>query len=140
MAERPLAVLLGQSLRFAAVGLLASAVHYGVALTVAATASPYFANLCGYGAAVGLSYFGHRRFTFRVGARAAAHRLRLPRFVATSLSGLLLSQLAYAAAEALDLPEAFGLGVAVLVVPPYTFLLSRFWVFGLARPRSQAGD
>jgi len=130
--------LFGESLRFAVVGALATAIHYGVALAATLIASPYLANVCGYGAAVGVSYFGHQNFTFRVGGSGAGHLRRMPRFVVTSLSALLLSQLAFADADFAGLPDAAGLAVAVLTVPPYTFLLNRIWVFtAAAAPRTK---
>ena len=132
--------LLGESLRFTVVGALATAIHYGVALTVAVIASPYVANVCGYCAAVGVSYFGHQKFTFRVGGSGTAHLRRMPRFVVTSLSALLLSQLAFACADYAGLSDTVGLAVAVLTVPPYTFLLNRIWVFTAAAASHSKSD
>jgi len=125
----PDAATLSQIVRFGCVGILATGVHYGVALAVSLVASPYVGNLAGYCAAVGVSYTGHRRFTFRIEPEAAAHGRRLPRFLATSLSALLLSQLVLAATTAIGWPEAIALAAAVLTKPPYTFLLHRIWVF-----------
>lgn len=118
-----------QLTRFGIVGLTATGVHYVVALGVSVLVSPYLANLAGYASAVGVSYFGHQRVTFRVDPAEVAHRRHLPRFVVTSLSALALSQLVLATGRALALPDAPALALAVLTVPPYTFLLSRVWVF-----------
>lgn len=120
---------LAQIARFAAVGVTATATHYAAAMTIALAASPYLANLAGYATAVGVSYFGHQRFTFGLRGGGIAHFRHLPRFAATSLSALALSQLVLAAARLWAAPEALALGAAVLIVPPYTFLLGRFWVF-----------
>lgn len=118
-----------QFARFGSVGILATAVHYGVALIIVLVASPYLANFVGYCAAVGVSYIGHQRFTFRIAKEAAEHGRRLPRFVVTSFSALIISQLVLTGTAAVGLTEVIGLAVAVLSVPPYTFLLSRLWVF-----------
>lgn len=119
-----------QFARFGFVGMLATTVHYGVAVIFLLVASPYLANLAGYCTAVGVSYFGHHRFTFGIAAESAAHGRRLPRFIVMSLSALVLSQLVLAAASAVGLTEVIGLAAAALSVPLYTFLLSRLWVFG----------
>lgn len=115
--------------RFGLVGVLATAIHYGVALLMILATNTYLANLLGYCTAVGVSYIGHQRFTFRITLDSASHGRRLPKFIATSLSALILSQLVLAGTAAVGLEEAIGLAVAVLSVPPYTFLLSRLWVF-----------
>jgi len=115
--------------RFGVVGLTATGVHYVVALAANLGISAYAANVAGYLCAVSVSYFGHQRVTFRLAPAEVAHGRHLPRFVATSLSALALSQAVLAAARALGTPDEVALAAAVLTVPPYTFLLSRFWVF-----------
>lgn len=115
--------------RFGSVGVVATAVHYGVALVANAITGPYLANVAGYCAAVSVSYIGHQRFTFRISPELALHRRRFPRFVATSLSALVLSQAVLAGGLAGGIPDALALAGAVLIVPPYTFVVSRFWVF-----------
>lgn len=118
-----------QVARFACIGGLATATHYGVALALTRISGPYVANLCGYGAAVGVSYIGHQRFTFRTGKAPGVHRRHAPRFVAVSLSAFLLSQSMLAITQAVGLSTAISLAIAVLCIPPYTFTLSRLWVF-----------
>ena len=118
-----------QLVRFGLVGVLATAVHYVVALGVSFFTTPYLANFAGYCTAVSVSYLGHHRFTFNVAAQGAAHGRRMPRFIVTSLSALILTQAVLAATIAAGLSEPVGLALAVLCVPPYTFVLSRFWVF-----------
>lgn len=115
-----------QFVRFGFVGVAATVTHYLVATVLAAVFTPYAANLGGYLAAVGLSYHGHTRLTFRVSRDAG----RLPRFVAVSLSALGLSELVlYLGLATLGLPHALALLLAVLTVPPVTFVAARWWVF-----------
>lgn len=113
---------------FLVIGLAATAVHVTVALCARRFlhASPLAANFLGYGCAVGVSYIGNARWTFR-----AAHRnAQLGRFVVVSLAGLGLNQaLTFLLTGVLRLPFAAALAVVVVAVPLFTFLLSRAWVF-----------
>lgn len=124
-----------QALRFAAVGLAATAAHAGVALAAASTfgLAPLLANLAGYLAAVSLSYGGHARLTF--GGRGG-HARRAPRFAAVSLGGLLLSA-AITALVCGPLGGSLGLAMAcvTLVVPTASFLVNRRWAFAPDAPR-----
>jgi len=115
--------------RFGLVGLLATAVHYGLALPVTWLAGPYAGNAMGYLAAVAISYLGHHSFTFRVSAAARNHGRRLRRFLVTSLSALLLSQGVLWVAQQGSTPEELALLIAVFTVPAVTFSLGRLWVF-----------
>ena len=118
-----------QFFRFASVGAFATVLHIAVALALALIMSTFAANLGGFLAAFGFSYLGHQRFTFRIARQSAAHARRLPRFLATALSAMLLSQLVLLALEGVGLTQSLALVMAALVIPPYSFLLSRIWVF-----------
>lgn len=122
-----------QIVRFLMVGVGATLVHYLVALAAArflVPQIPYLANLAGFLVAVGVSYFGHLRFTYRVAHDDSHHRRRLPRFVVTAVSGLVFSQLVLAfVTEAARLPLWLGLAIAAAAVPAVTFVLGRLWVF-----------
>jgi putative flippase GtrA len=118
-----------QALRFAAVGLAATAAHAGVALAAATTLglAPLLANLAGYLAAVTLSYGGHARLTF--GGRGG-HARRAPRFAAVSLGGLALSAaITVLVCEALGGSFLLAMACVTLVVPAASFLANRRWAF-----------
>ncbi len=119
----------GELARFGVVGALATAVHYTVALSANAYVVALVANVLGYLAALSVSYVGHQRWTFRLAAEAIDHRRQLPRFAVTSLSALALSQGAVAATQFIGVADAGALAAGVVVVPVWTFLLGRFWVF-----------
>lgn len=126
--------LTGQLFRFALVGGIATLVHYLVALALVGAIGVYPANLGGYAAAVGVSYFGHLRFTFRVDPAGASHGRRVLRFVVVSLSGLLFSQAVLALGHAgVGLSPPLALAVAVVAVPVFTFIAQRTWVFAADR-------
>lgn len=122
--------LAGEAMRFAMVGVAATAAHYTVALLLADYGNVYGANLLGYLAAVAISYFGHQRVSFQLAPGDISHRRQLPRFVLGSLGGLALSYLVLAiAAHLLGAPDWLALAAAVGLVPIYSFLFNKLWVF-----------
>ncbi len=126
MNERP---LLQQVPLFAVVGAAATLTHVAAALAARELAglSPMQANFVGYICAVGVSYLGNARFTFR---RAVLHGPQFARFVAVSLAGLALTQgLTWLLVEQLGWPFWAGLAVVAVAVPALSFVLQRLWAF-----------
>ena len=126
MNDRP---LVQQVPLFAVVGGLATLTHVAFALAARKLAglTPLEANLVGYLAAVGVSYLGNARFTFR---RAVLHGPQFVRFVVVSLAGLALTQgLTWLLVERLGWPFWAGLGVVAVAVPALSFVLQRIWAF-----------
>lgn len=126
-ASRPLH---HQLLRFILVGATATGAHYITALICSTQVSVYSSNLVGYLAAVAISYFGHQRYSFEVAADDVSHTRQLPRFVVSSLGGLALSYLLLFIMDGLvGTATWLSLAVAVSLVPMYTFIVNKFWVF-----------
>ncbi|HEX7026666.1 MAG TPA: GtrA family protein [Gammaproteobacteria bacterium] len=120
--------LLRQLLVFGAVGVVATATHYLVALGCheALLVNLYAANLAGYGAAVAVSYVGHGKFTFQ----AELNRSVLRRFVLVSLAAFFASEGLLAALETrLQLPHRVSLAVVVMIIPAISFVLNKLWVY-----------
>lgn len=114
---------------FGTVGLLATLTHVatGLALVEAGLLRPFSANLVAFLAAFGLSYLGHRRFTFR---SDVAHARALPKFFATVIAGLVLNQsIVYVAVTLLGWPYIAALALVVTVVPVAVYLALRDWTF-----------
>lgn len=125
-------VLARQAIRFAIVGVAATATHVAVAVAAveAATVRPIWANLIAFGAALFVSYLGNHRWTF---GRARAHGRHFPRFAVVAVSGLAFNQaIMWGLAERAGTDYRIALAVVVLVVPALTFVLSKLWVFGRA--------
>lgn len=115
---------------FAAVGVTATITHYVTAMACSQIMHPLLANAVGYCVAVGISYGGHHRLTFRVHRTEARHRRRFPRFVLVSLSAVTLSEIVlWVALEHTDWPLWLSQMGAIAVVPPFTYVLGRYWVF-----------
>ena len=118
-----------QGAAFAVVGLAATATHVGTALLARGGfhATPMAANLAGFLAAFGVSYLGNARWTF---GRPALHRAQFIRFLAVSLAGLALNQaVTWQMTSCLGLPFWSALTTVVVLVPAFSFTVSRLWAF-----------
>ena len=115
--------------RFAVVGVLATAVHTAV-FTVAielAHVEAVLANGIAFSVAVLVGYALNRRWTF---ATHGATHARLWRYVIAQLIGLgWNSVIMYAAVHGANWSPYLGLLLSLVLVPPLTFALSQFWVF-----------
>ena len=141
-APRLSAPLLAQAARFGAVGLAATAVHFAVLVAGVEGAGlpPAPANGLAFLVALSVTYLGQSLWVFpgpapdpASGPRAA----RLARFAAAAVTGLLGNAGVMAlAVDAAGLPYRAGFVLGLLVVPPLSFALARFWVFA---PHVRAG-
>ncbi len=121
---------LASLLRFVVVGSAAAAVHWGTVVLLVGHLGwwPLLANGVGWVVAVGVSFTGHHRWSFR--HQAAPMQSAAPRFLLVSASGFLLNQLAYAAALRWSGARYdIALAVVLLAVAVLTYLMSRFWAF-----------
>jgi putative flippase GtrA len=115
---------------FAIIGLLASCVHYVVAVVFELMhfTSPAMANVTGFLLAFPVSYLGHTKFSFA--GHTATHQQALPKFFGVALTGFLINQaMLLNTLHFTSLPFWFVLGVVMVVVAISTYLLSRFWAF-----------
>jgi len=120
-------------LRFGAVGALAALTHYLVAAFCIhfALTSPAWANPAGFATAFWVSYLGHYHFSFATG-ESVPHGTALPRFLFTAVIGFCVNHLVYLALlHATSLSPYIDLFIALVLVAGLTFLLSRYWAFGL---------
>lgn len=119
---------LPQLMRYAAVGALATLVHY-VWLVVCVELAAWPAWLAsGFGAVAGaqVAYYGNRRFTFaHQGARAASW----PRFQATALLGAVGGMGVVALAVRMGLYYLLAQMLATLLMLLLTFGINRRWTF-----------
>lgn len=115
--------------RFIIIGGIATIVHYAVALTGyhVVGLSPLWANFMAFCAAFNVTYLGNYFWAFEADTD---HKQSLPKSLAVSITGLLLSQLiVWSLTEKLGFPFHLTLIAAVMLVPMVTFSLNRFWVF-----------
>ncbi len=120
-----------QLLPFLLVGGAAAATHYlsVVALVQDLAMPPLHANVLGFLCAFGVSYGGHRRWTFA--AYDLAHRQTLPRFFIIAVTSFLLNQalFAFMLQHFSALPYTVSLALVLILVAALTFTSARLWAF-----------
>ena len=116
-------------LRYALVGLLATAIHYLVLVMLVEVAKIDGCVAAGIGALCGAlaAYAGNRRYTF---ARDTPHRRALPRFLAVAAVGVATSAAFVAMGTLwLHLPYLVPQAAATLLVLVGGYSLNRRWSF-----------
>lgn len=123
--------MLAQVSRFIGVGITALIVHWLVVrMLVPQGMPPLIANVFGFVVAFNVSYFGHRKLTFK--AEELNHSRTLPRFAAVALGSFAVNETLYALLLIFtplryDLALFFVLGVVAVL----TYIFSRFWAFAV---------
>ncbi len=115
---------------FTIIGIIASAVHYFVAIGLAylGSLSAIYANIFGFLIALLVSYVGHQFFSFP--KKNKQIKKTFIRFFCVTLVGFLVNQcLIVFILKDTSLPFWLVLGVVMLTIAISTYLLSRFWVF-----------
>jgi putative flippase GtrA len=116
-------------IRYASVGAIGTAVHYGtlISLVQGLGANAVAASTTGFILGAFVNYALNRHFTF---ASDRAHRVALPRFFAVALMGLAVNAVVMAATLAvLPLHYLMAQVVATGVVLVTGFLANRRWTF-----------
>lgn len=127
-----------QIIRFGIVGMAATAVHIAVAfLTLSILGAPGSA-VAGFLVANGVSYAGHRLWTFRGTQRAVVDGAW--RHFLVSVVGLLVNLGTVVGLTAVDVPDRWAVTAGALVVPPLTYLAGRAWVFATPRRSPRPAD
>ena len=116
-----------RALRFACSGILVSALHAAIAFTLLrfVTTSPALANGGAFVTATAASYALNTLWSF---SRRPTGRT-LQRFVAVSVTGLVLAMAIARQCELLGLSNWQGIVAVVILLPPITFLLHNFWTY-----------
>ena len=123
--------ILHQLLKFGTVGVLAAMVHMlaVVLLVESEMLPPLYANIGGFLLATNVSYLGHRHWTFHASQSSRYLTSHLQFLFVAAFSFCLNEGLYYLLLSYTHLPYALALFIVLAIVPPITFLLSKFWVF-----------
>lgn len=131
--DRALRTLFGQLVRFGLVGAFSTLVYAAVYWPLATyVIHPLLAVLAAFAVAVSVGYPLHSRWSFRGHGKDEGSVETRTRFVAIQSVGLALNA-AFTwvlTGPLMHGPTWWPLVPAVLVVPPVTFALNRWWVFG----------
>ena len=118
-----------QFLRFCAAGFAATATHVAVfvMLVEALAVPPWLAAVPAFMAAVTVSYRANRRWTF--GATASGQTC-FPRYLLVAAGGAGANAgMTFIVVNLLGWWYGAALAVALVAIPPATFLLAKTWVF-----------
>lgn len=130
---------LGQVLRFASVGAVATATHYGIAVgAILMGVTTLSANAAGFACALVLGFLGHYHFTFRRSGSGAWQPLM--RYCTLSLSSFAVAQgLLWGLVQLPWIPAPVAVLMVMVLVAAANYVLSRYWAFALPKLRRVAG-
>ena len=124
----------GRILRYAVVGVLGTAIHFGVlaALVEWGAVDAVLASAVGFLVTLLVSYVLNHRWTFK---SPVSHGTAFGRYAAVSLLGLgLNSIIMYLAVHVFGLWYILAQALVVIVVPAVNYSLNRSWTFGPIPP------
>jgi putative flippase GtrA len=115
-------------LRFLLVGGSATLLHYSIMAGLIGTAhiAAGAASAAGFSASTFYNYWASSQFTF---GGAHRHGRSLPRFLATSLTGLAINQIILMAGIYLSLPVIIAQLAATTVVLFWNYFINATWTF-----------
>jgi putative flippase GtrA len=126
-----------QSLVFGVVGAALAGVYFVLAYAGSTILhlAPQIASGLTYVLMIPPAYYAHRMITFQ---SEGAHGVALPRFVVTSTIGTVLSYaVPYWAVRAFSAPYWVAFLMVCAVVPAFSFVAMRLWVFAVEHTTSR---
>jgi putative flippase GtrA len=121
--------LIFQLLRFGIVGVFAAAIHFLIVVTLVQTFSyePLIANIFAFFISFQASYFGHRRFTFT--GTTALHVFAFPKLLMVQIFNFIANESLFYFFLSFHLPYQVALILVLSILPLFTFVISKLWVF-----------
>ena len=118
--------------RFLVVGLVATFSHLSVALLLMSflELNALLANVLAFVTAFSLSFSGNYFWTFRHNESGPSIRSAMFQFLVVSASAFVINSTAlFALITLVGVEEHLAVLLSAILVPAYTFIMSRFWVF-----------
>ena len=115
--------------RFGIVGVSAAVVNFAVVVAIVEWFgwNPLLANIVAFAIAYQVSFFGHNYWTF---GRQTATSIPWLKFLLVALASFALSEsLFFVFLHFVGLYYPIALILVLIMVPPITFVLSKFWAF-----------
>ena len=121
--------VLHQLFRFGMVGLTAATIHFSSVVLFVQTVglNPLVANLFGFMVAFQMSYWGNRLWTFS--CSDVLHREALPKLIIVQLISFGANETLFYIFLRMHLPYQLALLIVLSVLPIFTFVSSKLWVF-----------
>ena len=118
-----------QLFRFGMVGLTAASIPFAtvVLLVESFLLEPLIANIFGFMVSFQLSYWGHRLWTFQ--DTAALHRTTFPKLLLVQTLNFSANEMLFYVFLSLHLPYPLALLIVLTILPIFTFVSSKLWVF-----------
>jgi len=118
-----------QLFRFGVVGLTAAGIHFStvVLLVQYLSIAPLVANIIGFIISFQMSYWGHRVWTFN--ATDILHRDAFPKLVLVQILNFIANEILFYIFLSLHFPYQLALLIVLTVLPVFTFISSKLWVF-----------
>ena len=118
----------GRLIRYGITGGLTACLYFGTvatAITVFGVA-PVAASVLGQVVTIVAAYYGHAVFSFQV----KPDRSYFARFVFITVTGIVLNiAIVWLLSMWLSVPYAVSIALVAMLVPLYSYLCNRFWVF-----------
>ncbi len=127
MSKRKVMIL--QMMRFGIVGLTAAAIHFTIVVSLVQFTGmqPLVANAFAFLVSFQVSYWGHRSWTFS--ETVVLHRVAFSRLLFVQLINFVLNEFLYYIFLSLHLPYPVALLMVFAVLPVFTFISNKWWVF-----------
>lgn len=121
--------LILQVFRFCIVGLTAAVIHYSIVVELVQrlTLNPLIANVFGFIFAFQVSYWGHRLWTFN--GTLALHRAAFPKLLLIQVTNFIANEALFSIFLSWGLPYNVALLIVLAILPIFTFVSSKMWVF-----------
>jgi len=118
-----------QIAKFLTIGSFAAVVHFSVVVLLVQLFHyvPLIANVAGFVVSFQLSYWGHRLWTFS--DTMVSHREAYPKLVVVQVVNFSVNESLYFLFLSLGLPYQLALLIVLAILPVFTFITSKFWVF-----------
>lgn len=121
--------LILQLSRFGTVGIIAASIHFTTVVLLVQTffLAPLVANVFGFLVSFQVSYWGHRLWTFQ--NTVALHRDTLPKLLLVQVLNFSANETLFYIFLSLHLPYPLALLFVLTILPGFTFVSSKLWVF-----------
>lgn len=118
-----------QIFRFGIVGTIAAIIHFSIVILLVQNyvLAPMIANIFGFMVGFQLSYWGHRNWTFN--DTESPHRIAFSKLFLVQMVNLGMNELLFYTFLCLDLPYPIALIIVLMILPMFTFIVSKLWIF-----------